>query len=443
MSVVPTGVVHLGLGAFHRAHQAWVFDQLIRLGDSRWGVLGVAMNNPDTVNALHTQNHRYSVQISDGHKSTFEWIHAVCSSCVAATHRQQVLDAISSPHTRWITLTITEKGYTPAIAQLIIDGLSLRQQLSLPGLTIASCDNLSGNGTLLKKLCLQQAEQHNLKLAHWINMQCAFPNSMVDRIVPQATDACREQAELALGERDQAAIATEPFWEWVIEHRFVEMNDAAALKSVGVQIVDNVALFEDAKLRMLNATHTALAAMGAVVGFHAMSDCVASQPLRDFAHALMTHEVMPLLSRPNLNTYRDHLLQRFANSSLQHKALQICNDNSQKIPLRWVPSIEQRIQSQQSFECFSFAAAAWIRFLQGHTQDHTAYTWSDPMRSQLQILAQQHANNSDDCTAALLSIPSIWGSQLPHHRPWLSAVTQHHQRIQQLGLLQALQETLS
>ncbi|MSQ56144.1 MAG: hypothetical protein EXR35_01120 [Limnohabitans sp.] len=248
---------------------------------------------------------------------------------------------------------------------------------------------------------------------------------------------------MALGESDQAAIATEPFWEWVIEHRFVDMNDAIVLKSVGVQVVDDVAPFENAKLRMLNATHTALAAMGAVLGLTAMNDCVASQPLRDFGYALMTHEVMPLLSRPRLDTYRDHLSQRFANPSLQHKALQICNDSSQKIPLRWVPSIEKRIQSQQSFQCFAFAAAAWMRFLEGLTQDHIAYAWSDTMREQLQAIAQQHANNSNDCTASLLSIQSIWGSHLPHHTPWLSAVAQHHQCIQQLGLLQALQETLS
>ncbi|MSQ56143.1 MAG: hypothetical protein EXR35_01115 [Limnohabitans sp.] len=188
MSVIPTGVVHLGLGAFHRAYQAWVFDQLIKQGDSRWSVFGVAINNPNTVNALHAQNHRYSVQISDGYKPTFQWIHAIGNSCVAATHRQQVIDAIASPHKRWLTLTITEKGYTPTIAQLIVDGLALRQQLSLSGLTIASCDNLSGNGTQLKNLCSVQAEQQNTKLTQWIYTQCAFPSSIVDRIVPQATD---------------------------------------------------------------------------------------------------------------------------------------------------------------------------------------------------------------------------------------------------------------
>ncbi|MEY4026755.1 MAG: Polyol:NADP oxidoreductase, partial [Pseudomonadota bacterium] len=146
------GVVHLGLGAFHRAHQAMVFDQLLASGDTRWGIHGVGMTRPDLVNQLKAQDGLYAVRIADANGVKWQVPGALWRMNVAATERDAVVQAIAAPSTRWVTLTVTEKGYTPALGQLLLDGLRLRQQAGLPGLTIASCDNLQGNGHKLQAL---------------------------------------------------------------------------------------------------------------------------------------------------------------------------------------------------------------------------------------------------------------------------------------------------
>ena len=235
------GVVHLGLGAFHRAHQALVFDRLLAGGDSRWGVLGVAMRQPALAQALAAQDHLYSVQTASAQERSWRVSGAIWRSCVAAESPQTVVQAMASPGTRWVTLTVTEKAYTPTLADLLVRGLRARRTAGLGGLTVASCDNLSGNGRQLRALCMaaanDPAQGSDDGLADWIAAHCAFPNSMVDRIVPAASSVTSAEAAQALGVPDQAALRTEAFWEWVIERNFVDDTDAATLSAVGVQVV--------------------------------------------------------------------------------------------------------------------------------------------------------------------------------------------------------------
>jgi len=325
-----TGVVHLGLGAFHRAHQAMVFDQLLREGDSRWGIHGVGMTQPGLVNKLRAQDGLYSVRVAGATGVEWQVPGALWQTSVATTERQNVLNAIAAKSTRWITLTVTEKGYTPALAQLLIDGLRLRHAAALPGLTIASCDNLQGNGHKLQALMHATATPQDTALMQWMDAQCAFPCSMVDRIVPGATDEVADAAKATLGLRDECALSTETFWEWVIEDKFVDPTDAVLLAKCGVRVTSQVHSYEEAKLRMLNGSHSAMALMGAITGRPYIATCIGADHIREFVYRLMSREVAPHLSRTDWADYRDALIQRFGNPYLKHSVHQIAMDSSQK-----------------------------------------------------------------------------------------------------------------
>lgn len=432
------GVVHLGLGAFHRAHQAMVFDQLLRQGDARWGVLGVAMRSTELADALAAQDGLYAVQVASD--SGIQWAvpGALFATAVAARERARVVAALVAPSTRWATLTVTEKGYGADLARLIVDGLAARRSADASGLTIASCDNLRGNGKRLRALCLAAARDADPALADWIETHCAFPDSMVDRIVPASTPERLAAAEAALGLHDATALGTEAFWEWVIEDHFADPADAQVLQAVGVRVTKDVAAYEDAKLRMLNGSHTAMACMGAVAGLPHVADCVAQPEVRRFVHGLMTHEIAPHLARSDWPDYRDALLRRFANPQLRHRVHQIAMDCSQKIPQRWPASIVGQVHHGRGAERFAFAAAAWMRYCLGSDEHGNAYTLSDPMGDELLALAQRHAGDAVATANALGTVTSIWGDVLPGRQDWLQRVAHWLDRINTEGLLTAL-----
>ncbi|MDO9358982.1 MAG: mannitol dehydrogenase family protein [Polaromonas sp.] len=433
------GVVHLGLGAFHRAHQALVFDALLAKGDSRWGVLGVAMRSTAVADALNAQDGLYAVQVASRDGTRWQVGGAVWQTCVAAREREQVITAIAAPTTRWVTLTVTEKGYGPELAAVLVDGLAARHAAGLPGLTIACCDNLVGNGRQLQALCTAAAQARDPALAAWITSACAFPNSMVDRIVPAATASRLALAAEALGEDDQAALGTEAFWEWVIERRFADPGDGELLASSGVTVVDDVAPFEDAKLRLLNGSHSAMACLGAVAGWPVIGDCITQAAVRRFIHGLMTQEVGPQLSRPDWPAYRDALLARFANPELQHSVHQIATDTSQKIPQRWPPSVLGALAAGRPVDRLAFAAAAWMVYLRGMNEAGQTYTINDPMAGQLQPLALAHAGDAAATVQALGTVEAIWGTALPHNQTWLALMEKQLERLQRLGVVAALE----
>ncbi|GAB3468089.1 mannitol dehydrogenase family protein [Polaromonas eurypsychrophila] len=432
------GVVHLGLGAFHRAHQALVFDALLQGGDARWGVLGVAMRSAALADSLQAQDGLYAVQVASSAGSQWQVGGAIWQTAVAAREPAQVVQAIAAPSTRWLTLTVTEKGYGPELGQLIAQGLAARQTAGLPGLTIASCDNLVGNGRQLQALCMTAAKALNPALADWVAGRCAFPNSMVDRIVPAATPQRLAAAREALVVADEAALGTEAFWEWVIERRFADAADGAVLAAAGVTVVDDVVPFEDAKLRLLNGSHTAMACMGAVAGWPVIGECITKPAVRGFIHGLMTQEVGPQLARPDWSAYRDALLARFANPALQHSVHQIATDSSQKIPQRWPPSVLGALRAGLPVERLAFAAAAWMRYLRGTDEQGQAYAIVDPLGGELQALALAHAGDAAASVQALGTLTAIWGEVLPRDQRWLALVTRNLDEINRLGLLGAL-----
>jgi len=435
------GVVHLGLGAFHRAHQALVFDALLQSGDRRWGVHGVAMHNPQLADGLAAQDGLYAVQIASREGIRWQVCGALLRTCVAARERTQVVDAIAAPATRWVTLTVTEKGYGPELAALLLDGLAQRYRSGLDGLTLASCDNLGNNGRRLQALCTDAAQQRgDDTLAQWIAHRCAFPNSMVDRIVPASSPARRQAVQEVLGVDDVGVLGTEAFTEWVIERRFADPRDGDVLAGAGVSVVDDVSRFEEAKLGLLNGSHSAMAYVGAVAGLAVICDCVCEPAVHRFVHDLMTLEVAPHLRRPDWAAYRDALLARFANPELQHSVHQIANDGSQKIPQRWVPAAEAQRRAGKSIEHLAFCAAAWMRFLQGVDEQGRTYTVNDPQAGSLQELARRNPGNVAVTAQALCARSDVWGTALPADAQWRGRVAHWLGAIQSHGMLGAMHQ---
>jgi fructuronate reductase len=437
------GVVHLGLGGFHRAHQALVFEQLMAQNITPWGVLGVAMRSTALADALAAQDGLYSLCASHSDGLRWQVVSAILETCVAAREPQRVIAALAAPTTRWVTLTVTEKGYGPELAALLCAGLGLRYSQGLGGLTLASCDNLSHNGAVLQRLCTEHARVllQDTALADWIETHCAFPSSMVDRIVPAPTAQTRVDAAQALGLQDECALATEAFWEWVIEDRFVDPNDANALRTAGVQVVADVVAYETAKLRMLNGSHSAIAVIGAVLGLQTVDQCISQPHIRAFIHRLMTQEVMPALTRPALPDYRDALLHRFANPALMHRVHQIASDSSLKIPQRWVPAALAQLQRGGPVACLAFAAAAWMRYCQEVEEGGAGYAMNDPTAAALRHTAEQAAGLPAAAAAqAFLAHGSIWGSELPASAAWQQTVAHWLGRIRAAGMVAALAE---
>ena len=428
------GVVHLGLGAFHRAHQAMVFDQLLREGDMRWGIHGVGMTQPGLVNKLRAQDGLYAVRVAGANGIEWHVPGALWQTSVATTERQNVLNVIAAPSTRWITLTVTEKGYTPALAQLLIDGLRLRQAAGQAGLTIASCDNLQGNGHKLKAILHATASSQDAELMTWIDARCAFPCSMVDRIVPAATDEVAAAAKEALGMQDECALSTETFWEWVIEDNFVDPSDAALLSRCGVRVTSQVHSYEEAKLRMLNGSHSAMALMGAITGRAHIADCIGSDHIQEFVHRLMTQEVAPHLSRADWADYRDALIQRFGNPYLKHSVHQIATDSSQKIPQRWPPSVLGQMAKGQSFEHHALAAAIFLRYTLAKDEQGKAYALNDPQAESLMAIGANQATEPHACVRALLAREDLWGKELAASEAWLERVSYWHDQVLHQGV---------
>jgi fructuronate reductase len=420
-----------------------VFDQLLAVGDTRWGIHGVGMTRPDLVTQLRAQDGLYAVRVADGQGVRWQVPGALWRTNVAATERDAVVQAIAAPTTRWVTLTVTEKGYTPALGQLLLDGLRLRQQKGLPGVTVASCDNLQGNGHKLLALVKAATTEQDAELLRWLDAHCAFPCSMVDRIVPAATPEVMAAAQEALGLQDQCALSTEGFWEWVIEDRFADAADAALLQSAGVRVTGDVHSYEEAKLRMLNGSHTAMALMGAITGRPYIANCIGESHIRTFVHQLMGREVAPHLSRSDWADYRDALIARFGNPYLKHSVHQIATDSSQKIPQRWPPSVLGQIAQGASFEHHALAAAVFVRYTLAVDENGQAYTVNDPQAESLMAIGAAQRTEPKACVHALLAREDLWGKVLPSNAAWTARVTHWHQQVLQHGVDAAIQQLLA
>lgn len=397
------GVVHLGLGAFHRAHQAVAYDRLCEAGDLRWGVTGVSLRSPEAAEKLNPQDGLYGVAVRDGSGVEDRIVGVLGPVLVAPRETQAVIEALAAPATRLVTLTITEKGYAldaasgalmfdhPDIAAdletpesprtavgLIVAGLAQRRARGLAPVTVLSCDNLTDNGPKLAAAVVALAGRLDGGLADWIGAKVAFPASMVDRIVPATEPEDIATAEARTGLRDEGLVKTEPFFQWVVEDRF--SSEAPDLASVGVQMTGDVRPWETAKLRMLNGAHSAMAYLGGLAGLTYVHEVAATTGGRALVERLWDeqHTTLTPGSGINVAAYRAELMRRFANPALAHRLSQIAMDGSQKLPPRLFAPMLTRLRTGAAIDGQALAVAAWVRWLGGRDDDGRATPLDDP-----------------------------------------------------------------
>lgn len=400
------GIVHLGLGAFFRAHGAVYMAEA-----GGWGITGVSLQSPGTRDRLRPQGWAYTALKlgPDGEKP--QVVTVLRDVLVAPEDPQAVLDVMAAPDTHVVSLTVTEKGYChePSTGRLnrdhpdirhdlenplprsapgfLVRALALRHVAGLPAFTVLCCDNLPENGRVVRGVVGELARLIDPALADWIEAEGAFPSTMVDRIVPATTPADLDRLEAATGYRDEAPVMHEPFRQWVVEDRFC--GPRPAFEAVGVQMVADVTPYEHMKLRMLNGTHSSLAYLGYLAGHETIADTMADPVFADFVRGLWRDEIIPALTPPpgeDLGAYADALAARYANPAIRHRTWQIAMDGSQKLPQRILGTIAEGRAAGRAVPGLTLAVAAWMRYASGRDENGQPIEVKDPLAPRLAAL---------------------------------------------------------
>ncbi|HEY6816256.1 MAG TPA: mannitol dehydrogenase family protein [Croceibacterium sp.] len=427
------GIVHLGLGAFHRAHQAAYLEEIAARGDWRWGIVGVSLRSPAVRDTLAPQNGLYTLVERDAEGERVRIMGPLKRLLVAPEDPGAVVAAMAQASVRIVTLTVTEKGYCLArdrggldttdpdvavdMASLgrprtavgfLVAALDARRNAGLPPFTAVSCDNLPENGTLLREAVLALAATHDTGLAEWIAAHGAFPCSMVDRIVPATTAEAIEAHATKHGYCDEALVETERFTQWVLQDRFAgERPDFAA---VGVTLTDAVAPWEETKLRLLNGAHSTIAYLGGLGGITHVHEFVASPDRCALIDRLWDESAVTLDPSAGIDVagYREALLARFANPALRHRTMQIAMDGSQKLPQRLVAPWRARLERGLVSPTIELAIAAWMAWQRGADLQERTFVVDDPL-AETTAMAWAVAPDADSAAARLLALPEVFG----------------------------------
>lgn len=415
------GIVHFGIGAFHRAHMAAYTDDALAAGEGDWRILGVSLRSPAVRDQMHPQDGLYALLERSAEGTKARIIGAVADVLVASAQCERLVTSLAAPTTHIVSFTITEKGYCraadgsldPALADdrsayaYLAEAFARRRDAGLPGLTLLSCDNLAGNGAQLKRLMTEYLERNAPELCTWFEAECACPSTMVDRIVPATTDADRADIEALIGMRDEAAVVTEPFSQWVIEDVFA--GPRPAWEKHGAQITCDVHAFENAKLRMLNGAHSALAYLGLKRGHEFVHQAISDPELAPLIDRLMREEAAASLKPApgqNLSAYADALIERFKNPALNHRLIQIAMDGSQKTPQRWLETLTDLQGKGWQCPAILTAIGGWLCHIRGDNGPV-----DDPMAATLRALW-------DDAGAAGI-VTALFGPDGPMASGWV------------------------
>ncbi|PXA99065.1 mannitol dehydrogenase [Nostoc sp. 3335mG] len=447
-AAVTPGIVHLGIGAFHRAHMAVYLDDLLGQ-DPSWGIVGASLRRPDTKEALGPQGGLYTIAVRDAAGTHPRVIGSILSVMDANTEREELLALMASPDIRIVSLTVTEKGYChdPATGELdqkhpdivhdlanptapksapgmLVEALARRKAAGIAPFTVMSCDNLPSNGDTAKRIVTRFAALRDASLGEWVSA-VAFPSTMVDRIVPSTTDADRAEVAGLIGAEDAWPIMTEPFTQWVIEDHFPAGRPA--FETVGAQLVADVEPFELMKLRMLNGSHSTMAYLGYLGGYQYIAEVMGDPAYVRLVHGLMTEEAMPTLDMPgtDLGAYRDQLLERFRNPALRHRTWQIAMDGSQKLPQRLLGTIRDRLEAGQPITRLALGVAAWMRYVTGVDEEGNEIDVRDPHALRMHAIA---ADAGDDAVAlyeGLVGLAEVFGTDLADNAVFRKTVIGH------------------
>jgi fructuronate reductase len=436
------GVVHLGPGAFHRAHQAYYLDLLLEQ-DPRWAEVAVSLRSAGARDALAPQDGLYALAEVE-EQPALQVIGSIKAVLTAPEDPGAVFDHLASPEVRLWTLTITEKGYclTPggeldpghpdiradlasprspvsAIGYLT-EGLRRRREAGLAPPAVVSCDNLTDNGVRLGRAVVQFADAVDPDLARWIEGETRFPRTMVDSITPATDGALRARVEAELGLADAWPVQRERFVQWVIEDCLPA--GGPDLACVGVELTSDVAAYEQAKLRLLNGAHSTLAYVGLARGHETVADAMADAELAAFVRELMWTDIMPSLKAPpglDLGAYAESLLRRFRNRAIRHQLSQIAWDGSQKLPFRLLGTIADALEAGRPVSRLAEPVAAWMKFIVQRSKQGVAII--DPLADQLTALGKAATGAPADA-ALFLTLESVFPDRLTSDPRFRAAV---------------------
>ncbi len=463
------GIAHIGIGAFHRAHQAVYTDDLLNLGDKNWKISAISLRSSKIKDAMAPQDYLYSVVERAGSENHTRIVGAIDQVLVAPKEPEAVLALLSNAQTKVVTLTVTEKGYcrdksglhldegNDAVAHDLTEFANLGEKApkSVPGLlvkaceirkstnsplTIISCDNLPSNGAVTRTIVMEFAAKVDKALVQWIESNVSFCNSMVDRIVPATTDADYTDIRNILGVADQSVVFTEPFKQWIIEDNFIA--ERPAWDKVGAIFVKDVEPFEDMKLRLLNGAHSALAYIGFLLGYEFIHEAVTDIDCAHFAK-LLHQDVLPTVSAVpgiDLPVYADTILARFANQGVPYKTTQVACDGSQKLPQRLAAPALTLLEQGHVSKPIAFVLAAWCKFLEGKDSQGNCFSVTDPMAEPLVALANQYAHDSEMQVKQILSESGVCAPRLLKSEEFVGLVITYVNTINMIGVRGALKQ---
>lgn len=442
-AAVAPGIVHLGLGAFHRAHQAVMTEAVLEAGARDWGIVAASLRSPATRDALAPQDGLYAVAIREDEAEELRVVGALGGLHVAPEDPAALVAAMADPRIRIVSLTVTEKGYChdPATGELdpahpdirhdlaspqaprsapgfLVAALARRRAAGTPPFAVLCCDNLPRNGATVRRVVSGLAARTDRDLAAWIEGEVAFPSTMVDRIVPATTGEDRARIAAALGLEDAWPVVCERFAQWVIEDAFPAGRPDWTLG--GATFVADVAPFELMKLRLLNGAHSALAYLGLLAGHATVAEAASDPALVRFLEGFWA-EVTPTVPAPpgvDLAGYTARLGRRFRNRALRHLLAQIAIDGSQKLPQRLLAPARERLAGGGRVPHLALAVAAWIRHLEGEGPAPVR----DPLAATLGALLAAAPAEPAARAEAVLGFAPVFGTDLARHAGFAAAV---------------------
>lgn len=458
------GIVHIGVGGFHRSHQAVYTDRLLRQhGSEEWAICGVGLRDADRAmhQVLTEQDFLYTV-IELGHdgRNTVSVVGAINDFLFAVDNPEPVLEKLAAPEVRIVSLTITEGGYNVddntgvfnkqhpdiqydlqnplrprTVFGYLTEALARRLTRGIAPFTVMSCDNLPHNGDVTRKALLSFAELRDPELSALIGEQVSFPNSMVDRITPTTNEDHKRWLKQTYGIEDKWPVVCEPFIQWVLEDDFC--NGRPEWEKVGVQFTRDVTPYELMKIRLLNASHTAMAYLGCLAGYRYAHEVMSDSRFVAFIRNFMDLDVTPGLSEISgidIDAYKQTLIERFSNRQIGDQLQRLCSDGSSKIPKFLSPTILQLLRDGRSVERVALIVASWAQYLRGQDEAGNGYEIQDPMAERL----QRAVGDRDQLTQRFLNLTDIFGSELANSVEFVRAFETALDQLESRGAISVL-----
>lgn len=454
---VTAGIVHFGIGNFHRAHQAVYCDDLLNAGASQWGITGVSLRSSSMHDALKPQGFLYTLATL-GESTEYRIIGAIKDVLVAPNEPNAVIDLIAKDTTHLISSTITEKGYYLASGQVDFEHSDLKAELASAQnpitiygylargiikrcqssaqplkLTVMCCDNISAGGEFLKDGVMHLLKQYSLEAHEWAHRNVAFVSSMVDRVCPATDDALRDRVFKETKHQDAWPVSCEPFSQWIIEGDFA--GKRPKFDRVGAVFVDDITPFETMKLRYLNAAHTLISTIGHLYGDKFVHETLERPEAFKFMRQALYENVLPNADVPedyDGANYIEDVIARFQNGNLPYANLQVGTDSSQKIQQRWFPTIDQALGRRWDIACLEFCLAAWVNFIQTALKGDVL---NDPKKAEFM---QVSTSDLDQMILSYLKIADADKFEFFHNSEFMSGITRQARSIKDMGIKTAL-----